>query len=437
MANFFMDTDAGSDASDGTTWANAKLTLEGLLAVMSAGDSGFIQGAATDTAASSRTFTSPGTNVNPCRLVGVADGTTNEPPVVGDLASATPKISNSVAGSDIIIAGAIDIYNIHITSVDRINLSAATSLSITNGQFTYNERFEGVGSGSTAFVLYNSILEPTATGALLHQHTLFMYGGSILFTAAADIIRNFSVGSYEFYGVDISGLGSSSSIINGANATATALLSNCSLPATYNLFNGTPTLKNPSVTVLASDNTSSLSSTSSIQEYRYEDLHGSIDLETTAVRTGGADDGATGVFSYAMTPHANATLESSNATLKSPWMAVWLSAGANTLTVHIANDSASTDYLEDEVWVEFYTPDADDTAQHDQNFDPANARLLDSTTIITDDTGSIWGAGGNNHQKLSVTVTTGFEGWAYATLHLAKRQSAPDTLFLDPKIEVS
>ena len=36
MADFYQDTDGGSDASDGTTWANAKLTLEGLLAVMSA-----------------------------------------------------------------------------------------------------------------------------------------------------------------------------------------------------------------------------------------------------------------------------------------------------------------------------------------------------------------------------------------------------------------
>ena len=138
-----------------------------------------------------------------------------------------------------------------------------------------------------------------------------------------------------------------------------------------------------------------------------------------------------------MTPTASATLEGSSANLKSPPMAVWLDGGANTLTVYFCNDSASTDYNEDEVWIEWFTPDAGDTAQHDQTFTPADPRLFTSSTAITDDTGSTWGTGGNNHQKLSITVTTGFEGWAYARLHLAKRSATPDTLFLDPKIEVS
>ena len=45
MAFFYTDTDAGSDANDGTSWANAKLTLEGMIAVMAAGDVGYFQGA--------------------------------------------------------------------------------------------------------------------------------------------------------------------------------------------------------------------------------------------------------------------------------------------------------------------------------------------------------------------------------------------------------
>ena len=66
MAFFYMDTDAGSDANDGSNWANAVLTLEALLALMRAGDTGFVQGAAADAAASARTYTSPGTATNPC-----------------------------------------------------------------------------------------------------------------------------------------------------------------------------------------------------------------------------------------------------------------------------------------------------------------------------------------------------------------------------------
>ena len=91
MAYFYCDFDAGSDAAAGTSWATAKLTLEGMLAVMAAGDTGFVQGAATDTAAASRTFTSPGTVTNPCMIIGVVDGTTNEGTsvVAGDLAVTT------------------------------------------------------------------------------------------------------------------------------------------------------------------------------------------------------------------------------------------------------------------------------------------------------------------------------------------------------------
>ena len=95
MAFFYMDTDTGDDGDDGTTWALAKLTLEGLLAVMSAGDTGFVQGSAADDTTANRTFTSPGTVVFPCSIVGVVDGTTNTGTsvVVSDLASTLPIIS--------------------------------------------------------------------------------------------------------------------------------------------------------------------------------------------------------------------------------------------------------------------------------------------------------------------------------------------------------
>ena len=190
-------------------------------------------------------------------------------------------------------------------------------------------------------------------------------------------------------------------------------------------------------TAVGCSDTTSQAVGSSIQNYQYSDAFGSIVNESTIVRTGGADDDATGLFSYAMTPNASATLEGSGANLASSWMSVWVAGGATTLTVYIANSSASTDYNQDEAWVEFYTPDAGDTAQHDQTFFPAGARLLDSSTAITDDTGSTWGTGGNNHQKFSATVTTGFEGFAYARLHLAKREASPTTLYLDPAIAVT
>jgi len=438
MSFFYQDTDGGSDANDGTTWALAKLTLEGLLAVMSAGDTGFIQGAATDTAASSRTFTSPGTIGNPCKLIGVVDGTTNTGTsvVVADLAVTLPVVSNSGAASDLTFVGSSDYCNIKFISADFINTPQLNFITITNGHMAWADRIAGGADGKLRLI--NSVLEPTTTAAALTpaaSSEISIDGGSFLFTAAAPVVRSSADGFVNIKGCDLGGL--TSSIVGGNGDNARVKLNNCKMPASFSIYATAHDTLAGFAELVGCSNASSVAATDSIQDYQYEDAYGTIDLETTAVRTGGADDDATGAFSYAMTPAANATLESSGATLKSPWMSVWVDGGSNTLTVYIANDSASTDYLLDEAWVEFYTPDEGDTAQYDQTFDAGDARLLDSTTAITDDTGSTWGTGANNHQQFSATVTTGYTGWAYARLHLAKRSATPDTLFLDPRIIVS
>lgn len=428
MTDFFMDTDGGSSGNGGTSWADAMDTLENLAAKMSAGDRGWVQGAADDTAAASRTFTFPGTITNPCIVTGVVDGTTNEPPVLADLAVTLPKVSNTVAGSDLTYAGNTTYINMHFTSIDRFAPGARQEFigcKISHGGlFIYSTN--GLCS------LVDCVREPTTTSgeiSLQRNAKLFVLGGSVLFTAAATLVNGSSQGDADHKSVDLSGL---TAQIGGRSTFA-----NCKMPASFTLFSSPPTIVGVSIDVIASDNSSSVPSGDSIQDHQYADPYGTVDAEFTAVRTNGADDGASGDFSHAMTPHANATLESSVASLKSPWMDIWLAGGSNTVTIYIANDSASTDYNEDEVWAEFYTPDVGDTAQHDQTFDPADERLFPSTTAITDDTGSTWGTGANNHQKLSVTVTTGFEGEAQCRLHLAKRQATPDTLFLDPLPEVT
>lgn len=435
MADFYKDTDTGSDANDGTTWALAKLTQEGVFSVMSAGDNGWVQGAAADTASIDRTFASPGTIINPCKVIGVVDGTTAEPPTLSDLAVTLPVISTTGAGADNNHSGSTVYCNLDISTGDRTSTQLDTNVSFINCKIAQFDRWT---MGTQAILEFiNCVYEPTGTSGVVGvspNSKLSHRGGSWVFTAAANLTRILHSGDAEFIGVDLSGL--TAPIMAGISAGRT-FIKNCKMPASFTMRDDTSIVAVSSITVISSDDSSSVPVTDSIQDYRYEDIYGTIDLETTAVRTGGADDGASGAFSYAMIPSANSTLESSQATLKSPWMSVWVEGGSNTLTVYIANDSASTDYNEDEVWVEFYTADSGDTAQYDLNFDPDQERLFDSTTAITDDTGSTWGTGANNHQKFSVTVTTGYEGEVRARLHLAKRQATPDTLFLDPVIEVT
>lgn len=444
MADVYIDTDGGgSSTSPYDTWAKATTTIESAFAAAVAGDNIWRQGTTGDDSASDRTLTSPGTFDNPCAVIGVADGTTNEPPVIGDLASTLPVISTTGAAPDINFAGSAVYSNITFTIGDRVTCAGSNTTLFRNGKVTFGDRFTP--SPESTVLFKNTELEPTTTGAsfrISDNAIVEMRGGTYTFTAAAVILEGSAAGVFKMVGVDLSGL--TAAFAQGSPTTlfvVAATLKNCKIPASMTLMGGAPLSDRAFVEMVSCSNTSSQAVGSSIQDYEYEDVYGTISLEATAVRTGGGDDGADGLFAYAMTPTADGVKETSGAALKSPWMSVWVAGGSTTLTVYIANDAseaAANDYHEDEVWCEFYTPSAADSAQHDQNFDPADERIFPNTTSVTDDTGSAWGTGANNDQKMSTTVTTGFEGWAYARLHLAKREAAtPVTLYLDPKIEVT
>jgi len=443
MADFYMVTGGGvltigSDAQNGTTWALAKLTLEGAYAVMSAGDRLWVQGVNDDTAAATRTFTSPGIITNPCILTGVVDGTTNEPPVLADLAVTLPKIACTGAASDINIAGFATWIALYVSSADRFTLGTNLTMKMVNSKLASTDDVGISGSGNSFLILENTIYEILGASGRLSQGDAHMMGGSILFTATASVIDNAATGHglKTFTGVDISGLGTTT-FVNQAGGSNIIKIRNCILPAVFNKYSSSPTLGS-TMEVIASSDTTSVGVTSSIQDYEYEDVHGTIDAEFTAVRTGGADDGASGAFAYAMTPSASSTLESSQAILKSPWLGpIWVEAGSQTAKVHIANDGG-VDYNEDEMWTEFYTVDVGDTAQHNQTFNPANTRLFASSTAITDDAVSSWGGTAANGQEMSTgALVYGFEGPIYARVSLAKRQVTPDTVFVDGLIEVT
>ena len=191
------------------------------------------------------------------------------------------------------------------------------------------------------------------------------------------------------------------------------------------------------IEAIACSNATSISDTASVQDYSSHGLHGTVDVEVTNVRTGAADDGASGVFCYAMTPFVNTTLESA-ASLRSPWLSTWVTGGSEIIcTVFIANDGG-VDYNVDDVWVKWITPDDGDTSKHDITFDPTGpSKLLDNSTPVADDAVSSWVTAANA-QKFVKTFTPGYEGWVQARVHFAKRFAAsPDTLYLDPKIEVT
>ena len=57
-------------------------------------------------------------------------------------------------------------------------------------------------------------------------------------------------------------------------------------------------------------------------------------------------------------------------------------------------------------------------------------QLLGTPADLTDDTGSTWGSGGNNHQKLSQAIAPDYEGPVRGTLIYSRAAAA--TLYSDP-----
>jgi len=207
MAFWYMDTDASDDLQDGTTWANAVKVFETALALMAAGDILFVQGAATDTSSSTRTYTSPGTVGRPCIFIGVVNGTTNTGTsvVVSDLASTLPHIETTGVNTDVTFGGIAVCQNLHFTIADR---PAQGPWTYIDCKYTFADRATLT---ATKLVFINSVVEttngnaqftPTGNGAAFE-----MYGGSFLGTADPGLIFRFtSTGLVYMNGVDLSDL---------------------------------------------------------------------------------------------------------------------------------------------------------------------------------------------------------------------------------------
>lgn len=435
MAARYRNSDIGNDGNDGLTWATAKLTQEGLFSVMSAGDDGYCQGSAADSSGSSRTLTSPGTIDNPCRIVGVALGTTNEPPVESDLASTLPVIQTT-GSADFNFQGFTTWQNIEITPSDKMFFIDYNEF--IKSKLNVFDDFGGIGG---KIVLIDSELDLLSggNGGFL-QGKFRMYGGTLTKSGTGGAIDSGSpTGSMKFYGVDMSSLGTTS-LARGSSGSIEIKVVNCRLPSTFNIYPGTPT-GSTNAEVIKSSNASSIPNTECVLDYRYENAFGSVEHNTSVVRTGGASpfpppNDTDQQYSYALTPNANATREGTLAKVMTPMMPIWVEAGSQTITFHICNDGG-VDYNEDEVFIELYAPNNNDTTQHEHTFEADDARLFPSTTPVADDPSAVWSGAGGNGQKFDVPINPGFIGYAYAFIHVTKRQATPDTIFVCPKPGVS
>ncbi len=471
MTDRYVDLALGSGLNDGTSWTDAWQGTGGFLSACTnaaAGDRVFVKGQVTENV--TRDFLiANGIIGNPVVFLGCKSATTATPPTQSDLIPGyatgasvfayddadAPDLTQTGSSNSIKIRGFAYFYGIKFRSGTAIYIYESTSTK-SGGRFAEECLFESnvsngfsardmeIGAGASGpddghVEFYNCrlrigdsddqvVLEGSCSfvGCVFDSDSTLPAGGLIHLAAA--------VGFVEFVGCDFSAV---TNIVDITNATSVAQFRGCVFASSYTLANGTPSypfrLSNYGS---AADPSPAKGAGESIQNYDYKSNHGDIILETTAVRTNGADDGADGGFSWAMTPTIDKTRDEYWA-LTSEWISSWVAGDgtSKTATVYVAN-SGGADYNDDDIWLEVWYPPEDGLAQLD--FKDTRMGLLGTPTAVTDDTDSVWGTGGNNPQKLQATIAPDYEGLVTARVCFAKHFSAsPETLYVDPKLDVS
>lgn len=456
MANVFVDLDKSASTEDGTTWANAYRLPSQI--VSAAGDDVWIKGNTNGHSGSTLLLDlTAGTSSasNPVRTHGVKTATTNEPPVQSDLipgwrTGETRTNANRAyndADRPVIKVTDSNIFQIRADYIYGVEFQyAATTTFQIGGGATARPIYEeclidiqaaaqvrvGQNNGQAVLELINCGYQTQDVGA-----TLRLRNGKVTFIGLEYIATSVATTFYSavdeggtmiFHGADLSAASGNIVAVDALGASDVSFF-NASLHASATLVTGTRSFNDPGTITFSGCSSVTSKSSGSLLDLTINEFRGDIVEETTAVRTGGANDGEAGAHSMAMTPTIDDTREN-YAALVGPWMAFWVTNSDTTVDVFIANSGAA-DYNDDDAWLEVMDVSNAGTAQH-THF-TTQMDLLATPSAITDDTGSTWGTGGNNHQKLSVTISPDFSGWSYCRVHFAKNFGAsPETLYVDP-----
>ena len=441
MANIYVRSTDGSDADSGATWALAKATLTGAAAIDAAGDTIYVsQAHAEAPAAADINATWAGTLASPTRIICANDGA--EPPT----AVATTATLTTAGGWQYSASGS-NFYTYGLTFLISSGASAAgMALNSTFRGFAVYEacNFKLMATSGGAVISCGSTgttIELINCGLLFSEVTqnitiagagayLKIRGGSLLAggTSPTALFKISANAILLVEGFDLSNANAAINLVGGT-FPAVVMFKNVKLPASWS-----GTLNSTAPTVASSWRFELNNTDSTNTNYRLwiKDSFGDITSETTLIRTGGANNGVTGL-SWKFVSTADAKWQ---CPLVSCEFVQWNSTtgASKTVTVEIVHDSV-TNLKDSEVWLKVQYLSASGT--------PLGTFINDGSADIlatgADQTASTatWtttGMTNPNKQKLAVTFTPQMAGFIHAKVMVAK---ASYTLYVDPKITVT
>jgi len=358
VTDIYVRSSDGADADSGLTWALAKATIAGAIAIDNAGDNIWLADGHTETLGTATTYSFAGTINLPTNLVAALS--TSEPP-------------NTAGAATISSTGIVTIQinsNIYVNGVTFSCGTGATGASMTLANadldVQYYEnctlRLNSTAVGVRIFIgsltatteadvtFKNCIVQFGSSGQYISlRGATFRWEGGGIFTGSSPT-QLFSANAgpgvckIDVSAIDISAMSASIRLctLNAGHIIAT--FRDCKFPAGW-----TRDVAN-ALTVGSRVEVHNCSGGDTNYTMYIEDYFGEIDAVSTDYRNGGASDGTTPI-SWKMTSTANVHYPSQ--VLRSPDIVVWNDTigVAVTVTVEIANDFGST-LTDGDIWLE-------------------------------------------------------------------------------------